>query len=148
MEWIRIKNDPTRKRVPASVWCFVAKTFVESNLLQWGNANERGQQDIACAPYQSIGKETANQYCKVKPCIAKTVLADDPGRVSSFKGLSRMMGNYQVRFLGESGAAMPRPYPVRDVMSCIPIHAYCMTANHFSRAIVFRTRVGRYGQHK
>jgi len=29
--------------------------------------------------------------------------------------LSRMMGNYHVRFLGESGAAMPRPYPVFEI---------------------------------
>jgi hypothetical protein len=26
-------------------------------------------------------------------------------------GLSRMMGNHQVRFLGEGAAAMPFPYP-------------------------------------
>ena len=78
-----------------------------------GKANERGQQDIVCAPYQSIGKETANQYRKVKPCITNTVLADDPGRASSLKGLSRMMGNYHVRFLGESGAVTLRTYPAR-----------------------------------
>ncbi len=88
------------------------KTFEES--LAMGKANEHGQQDIACAPYQSIGKETTNQYRKVKPCIANTVLADDPDRVLSLKCLSRMMGNYHVRFLGESGVATPLTYPSLD----------------------------------
>ena len=30
----------------------------------------------------------------------------------SFERLSRMMGNYHVRFLGGKGAAMPPTYPI------------------------------------
>jgi len=32
-------------------------------------------------------------------------------RAGLTRGLSRMMGNHQVRFLGEGTAAMPFPYP-------------------------------------
>jgi hypothetical protein len=34
-----------------------------------------------------------------------------PDRVMPLEGLSRMMGNYHVRFLGEKGAATPLTYP-------------------------------------
>jgi hypothetical protein len=34
-------------------------------------------------------------------------------------GLSRMMGNYHVRFLGEGAAEMPLPYPTEEELdSC------------------------------
>lgn len=97
------------ERAPTSAWCFIVRTFEES--LAMGKANERGRHDTACAPYQNIGKETTNQYRKVKPCIANTVLAGVPNRAMPLKGLSRMMGNYHVRFLGENGAATPLTYP-------------------------------------
>jgi hypothetical protein len=36
------------------------------------------------------------------------------------EGLSRMMGNYQVRFLGEEAAATPPPYPTGLVTTLCP----------------------------
>jgi len=39
------------------------------------------------------------------------VVLPAPARAGLTHGLSRMMGNYQVRFLGEGAAAMSFPYP-------------------------------------
>jgi len=46
----------------------------------------------------------ANSRQKVKSC-------ETASRKGRLKGLSRMMGNYQVRFLEGLGAAMPPGYP-------------------------------------
>jgi len=37
-----------------------------------------------------------------------------PAHAGLTHGLSRMMGNHQVRFLGEGVAVMPPPYPTRN----------------------------------
>ena len=37
-----------------------------------------------------------------------------PAHAGLCNGLSRMMGNHHVRFLGEGAAAMPPPYPTFD----------------------------------
>ena len=36
-------------------------------------------------------------------------------------GLSRMMGNHQVRFLGEGAAEMPLPYPTPTILVFAPV---------------------------
>ena len=60
---------------------------------------------LVCAP-SGLGSATANPYRE--GIQIRSVGSCEKGLRG---GLSRMKGNFQVRFLGEAVAAMPLPYP-------------------------------------
>jgi len=70
--------------------------------LKGGNANERL---LVCAP-SGLGSETANQYRE-----GIQIRGTGSCERGLCRGLSRMKGNFHVRFLGEVVAVMPLPYP-------------------------------------
>ena len=63
-----------------------------------------------CVRLPPKGTVAASLYRKVDEIIYLSAAC--PTRASLLGGLSRMMGNYQVRFLGGKGAARPLTYPV------------------------------------
>ena len=62
---------------------------------------------LVCAP-SGLGSATANQYRE-----GIQIMGTGSCEKGLRGGLSRMKGNFQVRFLGEAVAAMPLPYPTR-----------------------------------
>jgi hypothetical protein len=60
---------------------------------------------LVCAP-SGLGSATANQYRE-----GIQIMGTGSCEKGLRGGLSRMKGNFQVRFLGEAVAAMPLPYP-------------------------------------
>ena len=64
---------------------------------------------LVCAP-SGLGSATANQYREGIQIMGTGSCEKGLGG-----GLSRMKGNFQVRFLGEAVAAMPLPYPTNSV---------------------------------
>jgi hypothetical protein len=106
----RIEALLRRESGLTSSWSLVTRELAEP--AKERIANERGLRRV-CTLRQSTdvsvpGQQAASEYRQV---LAANRCGIGSVRAALRNGLSRMKGNFHVRFLGEGAAVTPRPYP-------------------------------------